>query len=115
MAAWSIQITPARIAGPASSSSARIWFSPTAARTNTGRRRVTYGGYSESIVVDERFVLRIPPNLDLARVAPLLCAGITTYSPMRHWNVANGKKVGVVGLGGVRARDRALPVAFMSK
>ena len=62
---------------------------------------VTYGGYSESIVVDERFVLRIPDNLDLAAAAPLLCAGITTYSPMRHWNVGPGKKVGVVGLGGL--------------
>jgi uncharacterized zinc-type alcohol dehydrogenase-like protein len=62
---------------------------------------VTYGGYSGSIVVDERFVLRIPPNLDLAGAAPLLCAGITTYSPMRHWGVGEGKKVGVVGLGGL--------------
>jgi uncharacterized zinc-type alcohol dehydrogenase-like protein len=62
---------------------------------------VTYGGYSESIVVDERFVLRVPPNLDLAGVAPLLCAGITTYSPMRHWGVTKGQKVGVVGLGGL--------------
>jgi len=62
---------------------------------------VTYGGYSESIVVDERFVLRIPENLDLAGVAPLLCAGITTYSPLRHWTVAAGQKVGVVGLGGL--------------
>ena len=62
---------------------------------------VTYGGYSDSIVVDERFVLRVPPNLDLASVAPLLCAGITTYSPMRHWNVGKGKKVGIVGLGGL--------------
>jgi uncharacterized zinc-type alcohol dehydrogenase-like protein len=62
---------------------------------------VTYGGYSESIVVEERFVLRIPDNLDLAGAAPLLCAGITTYSPMRHWNVGKGKKVGVVGLGGL--------------
>src|ERR1700681_4715820 len=61
---------------------------------------VTYGGYSESIVVDERFVLRVPANLNLAGVAPLLCAGITTYSPMRHWNVG-GKRVGVVGLGGL--------------
>jgi len=51
--------------------------------------------------VDERFVLRIPPNLDLAGAAPLLCAGITTYSPLRHWGVAKGKKVGVVGLGGL--------------
>ena len=62
---------------------------------------VTYGGYSENIVVDERFVLRIPKNLDLAGVAPLLCAGITTYSPLRHWNVEAGQKVGVVGLGGL--------------
>ncbi|MEG4073204.1 NAD(P)-dependent alcohol dehydrogenase [Microcoleus sp. Pol14C2] len=62
---------------------------------------VTYGGYSDSIVVDERFVLRVPPNLDLAGVAPLLCAGITTYSPLRHWGVTEGKKVGVVGLGGL--------------
>jgi alcohol dehydrogenase (NADP+) len=62
---------------------------------------VTYGGYSDSIVVDERFVLRVPGNLDLAGVAPLLCAGITTYSPMRHWNVRSGQKVGVVGLGGL--------------
>ena len=62
---------------------------------------VTYGGYSESIVVDERFVLRVPAHLDLAGVAPLLCAGITTYSPMRHWKVKAGQKVGVVGLGGL--------------
>lgn len=62
---------------------------------------VTYGGYSDSIVVDQRFVLRVPPNLDLAGVAPLLCAGITTYSPLRHWGVTTGKKVGVVGLGGL--------------
>lgn len=62
---------------------------------------VTYGGYSDSIVADERFVLRVPENLDLAGTAPLLCAGITTYSPMRHWNVTKGKKVGVVGLGGL--------------
>jgi alcohol dehydrogenase (NADP+) len=62
---------------------------------------MTYGGYSKSIVVDEHFVLRVPSNLDLASVAPLLCAGITTYSPMRHWGVGTGKKVGVVGLGGL--------------
>ena len=62
---------------------------------------VTYGGYSESVVVDERFVLRVPTNLNLAGAAPLLCAGITTYSPMRHWGVTKGKKVGVVGLGGL--------------
>jgi len=62
---------------------------------------MTFGGYSDTIVVEERFVLRIPANLDLAGTAPLLCAGITTYSPMRHWGVTKGKKVGVVGLGGL--------------
>src|SRR5208282_5910025 len=62
---------------------------------------VTYGGYSDSIVVDERFVLQVPSNLNLAGAAPLLCAGITTYSPMRHWSIGKGKKVGVVGLGGL--------------
>jgi uncharacterized zinc-type alcohol dehydrogenase-like protein len=61
----------------------------------------TYGGYSDSIVVDEKFVLSIPANLNLAAAAPLLCAGITTYSPMRHWGVGKGKKVGIVGLGGL--------------
>jgi uncharacterized zinc-type alcohol dehydrogenase-like protein len=62
---------------------------------------VTYGGYSESIVVDQRFVLQVPSNLALAGTAPLLCAGITTYSPMRRWKVGKGQKVGVVGLGGL--------------
>jgi uncharacterized zinc-type alcohol dehydrogenase-like protein len=62
---------------------------------------VTYGGYSDSVVVNERFVLSIPSNLSPAAAAPLLCAGITTYSPMRHWGVTKGKKVGVVGLGGL--------------
>jgi uncharacterized zinc-type alcohol dehydrogenase-like protein len=62
---------------------------------------VTYGGYSDSIVVDQRFVLRIPSNLELSGAAPLLCAGITTYSPLRHWGVTKGKKVGIVGLGGL--------------
>jgi uncharacterized zinc-type alcohol dehydrogenase-like protein len=62
---------------------------------------VTYGGYSDSIVVDEAFVLRVSDKLNLAATAPLLCAGITTYSPLRHWNVQKGQKVGVVGLGGL--------------
>src|SRR6185369_13621848 len=62
---------------------------------------VTYGGYSESIIVDEHFVLRVPANLNLAGVAPLLCAGITTYSPIRRWGDLKGKKVGVAGLGGL--------------
>jgi uncharacterized zinc-type alcohol dehydrogenase-like protein len=61
----------------------------------------TLGGYSASTVVDDRYVLRIPSNLDLAAAAPLLCAGITTYSPLRHWDVTKGKKVGVVGIGGL--------------
>jgi len=61
----------------------------------------TFGGYSESVVVDQNFVLRVPANLDLAATAPLLCAGITTYSPLRHWNVGPGKKVGIVGIGGL--------------
>ncbi|WP_413576618.1 NAD(P)-dependent alcohol dehydrogenase [Bdellovibrio sp. HCB290] len=61
----------------------------------------TYGGYSTSIVTREEFCLSIPKNLDLAAAAPLLCAGITTYSPLRHWNVTKGQKVGVVGLGGL--------------
>ena len=63
--------------------------------------KMTYGGYSNQIVVDEHFVLHIPSNLDLAAVAPLLCAGITTYSPLRHWKVGAGSKVGIVGLGGL--------------
>ena len=61
----------------------------------------TFGGYSERVVVDEDFVLRVPENLDLAAAAPLLCAGITTYSPLRHWNVGPGKNVGIVGIGGL--------------
>lgn len=73
---------------------------------------VTYGGYSESIVVDERFLLRVPANLDLAATAPLLCAGITTYSPLRRWAVGEGKKVGVVGLGGLGHMGVKLAHAF---
>lgn len=62
---------------------------------------ITYGGYSDKITVDERFVLRVPDNLDPAAAAPLLCAGITTYSPLRHWKVGPGQKVGIIGLGGL--------------
>jgi uncharacterized zinc-type alcohol dehydrogenase-like protein len=62
---------------------------------------VTYGGYSERIVVDEAFTLKVSEKADMAGTAPLLCAGITTYSPMRHWGVKKGQKVGVVGLGGL--------------
>jgi len=61
----------------------------------------TYGGYSTSVVVDEKFVLRIPENLDEAGAAPLLCAGVTTWSPLNHWKVKKGDKVGVIGLGGL--------------
>jgi alcohol dehydrogenase (NADP+) len=73
---------------------------------------VTYGGYSDSVVVDQRFVLRVPSNLDLAGAAPLLCAGITTYSPMRRRGVAKGKKVGIVGLGGLGHMGVKLAHAF---
>jgi uncharacterized zinc-type alcohol dehydrogenase-like protein len=62
---------------------------------------LTFGGYANNIVVDEKYTFTISPKLDLAAVAPLLCAGITTYSPLRHWKVGPGKKVGVVGLGGL--------------
>jgi uncharacterized zinc-type alcohol dehydrogenase-like protein len=62
---------------------------------------VTYGGYSDSLVVDQNYVLRVPNGLDPAGAAPLLCAGITTYSPLRHWKVGKGQKVAVVGLGGL--------------
>ena len=73
---------------------------------------VTYGGYSSSIVVDEAFVLRVPKGLDPAGAAPLLCAGITTYSPLRHWKAGDGKKVGVVGLGGLGHMAVKLARAF---
>jgi uncharacterized zinc-type alcohol dehydrogenase-like protein len=73
---------------------------------------VTYGGYSDSVVVDERFVLRVPDNLAPAGAAPLLCAGITTYSPLRHAGVTKGQKVGVVGLGGLGHMGVKLAHAF---
>ena len=80
-----------------------------------GTAPVTYGGYSEHIVVDERFVLHVPANLDLAGVAPLLCAGITTYSPIRRWGDIKGKKVGVVGLGGLGHMGVKFACAFGAK
>ena len=61
----------------------------------------TFGGYSKAIVVDQNYVLKVPSNLDLAGAAPLLCAGITTYSPLRHWKVSEGQTVGIIGLGGL--------------
>lgn len=72
----------------------------------------THGGYSESIVVEEAFALRVPRHLDLAAAAPLLCAGITTYSPLRHWNAGKGKRVGIVGLGGLGHMAVKLANAF---
>lgn len=63
--------------------------------------RQTFGGYSERVIVDEDFVLHVPDNLDLAACAPLLCAGVTTWSPLKHWNVGEGTKVGVAGIGGL--------------
>lgn len=69
--------------------------------TEMDRKTPTFGGYSDSVVVDEAFVLHVSEKLDLAAAAPLLCAGITTYSPLRHWNTKKGDKVGVVGLGGL--------------
>jgi uncharacterized zinc-type alcohol dehydrogenase-like protein len=66
-----------------------------------GTKNLTFGGYSEQVVVEQRFVVRVPENLDLKAVAPLLCAGITTYSPLRHWKVGPGQKVGIIGLGGL--------------
>ena len=69
--------------------------------TEMDRKTLTYGGYSSCVVVDEAFVLKVSPKLDLAATAPLLCAGITTYSPLRHWKTKKGDKVGVVGLGGL--------------
>ena len=68
---------------------------------NSKHGGITYGGYSENIVVEEDFVLSVPENIDAAAAAPLLCAGITTWSPLRHWNVKAGDKVGVIGLGGL--------------
>jgi alcohol dehydrogenase (NADP+) len=73
---------------------------------------ITYGGYSDSIVVDESFVLRVPNGLDPAGTAPLLCAGITTYSPLLHWSVGKGQKVGIVDLGGLGHMGLKLAKAF---
>lgn len=74
--------------------------------------KMTYGGYASQIVVDESFVLRVPGNLDLAATAPLLCAGITTYSPLRHWEAGPGRKIGIVGLGGLGHMGVKLSHAF---
>jgi uncharacterized zinc-type alcohol dehydrogenase-like protein len=81
----------------------QFWLNPTFTYNSPDKHLggVTYGGYCASVVVDQDFVLRVPSNLDHAGAAPLLCAGITTSSPMRHWGVSKDKKVGVVGLGGL--------------
>ena len=76
-------------------------FNPTYNGQDKALGGPTFGGYSNAIVVDEAFVLRVSGKLDLAGVAPLLCAGITTYSPLRHWQVGPGQKVGIIGLGGL--------------
>jgi uncharacterized zinc-type alcohol dehydrogenase-like protein len=73
---------------------------------------MTYGGYSKSIVAHEDFVLHISDKLDLAAAAPLLCAGITTYSPLRYWNIGKGTRVGVLGLGGLGHMGVKLAVAM---
>jgi uncharacterized zinc-type alcohol dehydrogenase-like protein len=81
---------------------------------DTERDKVTrtFGGYSTKIVVDQKYTLKLPDNLDLAAVAPLLCAGITTWSPLRHWNIGKGHKVGVVGLGGLGHMGVKFAAAF---
>lgn len=76
-------------------------FTGTYNSKNSKHGGITYGGYSENIVVEEDFVLHVPENIDIKAAAPLLCAGITTWSPLRHWNVKAGDKVGVIGLGGL--------------
>lgn len=76
-------------------------FTLTYGSPDTKHGGVTFGGYSTQIVVDEKFVLRIPPHLDTKAVAPLLCAGITTWSPLKHWKVSKGDLVGIIGLGGL--------------
>jgi len=76
-------------------------MSPTYNGLEQDKKTLTYGGYSTRITVDEKYVLRIPKNLPLDKAAPLLCAGITTYSPLKHWKVKKGHKVGIIGLGGL--------------
>jgi uncharacterized zinc-type alcohol dehydrogenase-like protein len=87
-------------------------FTGTYNGTDRKTGKITYGGYAEKIVVDEDFVLKVPSNLPLEGVAPLLCAGITTYSPLRYAKVGKGHKVGVVGLGGLGHMAVKLAVSF---
>ncbi|MXV36779.1 MULTISPECIES: NAD(P)-dependent alcohol dehydrogenase [unclassified Saccharibacter] len=79
----------------------REGFTPTYSGVDRVDGKLTHGGYAKQVIAREEFVLRVPKGLDLSRAAPLLCAGITTYSPLRHWNVGPGKRVGVIGLGGL--------------
>lgn len=79
----------------------REGFTPTYSGVDRVDGQLTHGGYAKHVIAREEFVLRVPKGLDLSRAAPLLCAGITTYSPLRHWNVGPGKRVGVIGLGGL--------------
>ena len=87
-------------------------FTPTYNGASADEGGVTYGGYSKNIVVDRHFVLTVPENLDPAGAAPLLCAGITTYSPLRHWKVGPGSRVAVIGLGGLGHMAVKLAVAM---
>ncbi|HEY4375043.1 MAG TPA: NAD(P)-dependent alcohol dehydrogenase [Burkholderiales bacterium] len=80
--------------------------------TEMDRKTPTFGGYSDQTVVDENYVVRVPDNLDPAAAAPLLCAGITTYSPLRHWKVGKGHKVGIIGLGGLGHMGVKFAAAF---
>jgi uncharacterized zinc-type alcohol dehydrogenase-like protein len=80
--------------------------------TEQDKKTPTQGGYSSQIVVDEQYALKVSPKLDLKAVAPLLCAGITTYSPLRHWNVGKGHRLGVLGLGGLGHMAVKFGVAF---
>lgn len=87
-------------------------FSGTYNSTEQDKKTPTYGGYADKVVVNEDFVLHMPENLDPAAAAPLLCAGITTWSPLRHWNIGKGHKVGVVGLGGLGHMGVKFAAAF---
>jgi uncharacterized zinc-type alcohol dehydrogenase-like protein len=90
----------------------RNGMTPTYGAPDRNSGETTQGGYSKHIIVREEFVLNVPEKLDLPRVAPILCAGITTFSPLRHWNVKQGSRVGVIGLGGLGHMGVKLAVAM---
>ena len=100
-AAWSIAVASAPPALQARSSNCERHGVVYTYNSKDKQGNITFGGYANHIVLDEAFALHVPSNLDPAAAAPLLCAGITTYSPLKHWNAGPGKKVGVVGLGGL--------------